>query len=31
LVKTPAFGETNIVTNRYEILSMPTLGVAYHF
>jgi len=31
VVKTPAFGEPNIVTNRYEILSMPTLGVAYHF
>jgi opacity protein-like surface antigen len=31
VVKTPAFGETNIVTDRYEILSMPTIGVAYHF
>ena len=31
VVKTPAFGESNIVTNRYEILSMPTIGVAYHF
>jgi len=31
VVKTPAFGEPNIVTNRYEILSMPTIGVAYHF
>ncbi len=31
LVKTPAFGESNIVTNRYEFLSMPTIGVAYHF
>jgi opacity protein-like surface antigen len=30
-VKTPAFGVPNIVTNRYEILSMPTIGVAYHF
>ena len=30
-VKTPAFGLPNIVTNRYEILSMPTIGVAYHF
>ena len=28
VVKTPAFGEPNIVTNRYEILSMPTIGVA---
>jgi opacity protein-like surface antigen len=31
LVKTPSFGEPNIVTNRYEIFSMPTIGVAYHF
>jgi opacity protein-like surface antigen len=31
LVKTPSFGETNFQTNRYEIISMPTLGVAYHF
>jgi opacity protein-like surface antigen len=31
LVKTPAFGEPSITTNRYEVLSMPTLGVAYHF
>jgi opacity protein-like surface antigen len=35
VVKTPAFGETgptgNLTTNRYEILSMPTIGVAYHF
>jgi len=31
IVKTPSFGEPNIVTNRYEILSMPTIGVAYHF
>ncbi len=35
LTKTPNFGETlpsfNISTDRYEFLSMPTLGVAYHF
>jgi hypothetical protein len=35
LVKTPNFGETgntnNFNTNRYEIISMPVFGVAYHF
>jgi len=31
LTKTPNFGETNFSTNRYELLSMPTVGVAYHF
>jgi opacity protein-like surface antigen len=35
VVKMPNFGQTgptgNLTTNRYEILSMPTLGVAYHF
>jgi hypothetical protein len=31
VVKTPSFGVPEIVTNRYEILSMPTIGVAYHF
>ncbi len=31
LVKTPNFGEPNFSTNRYEVISMPTLGVAYHF
>ena len=31
LVKAPNFGETNFSTNRYEIISMPTIGVAYHF
>jgi outer membrane immunogenic protein len=31
LVKSPNFGETNFSTNRYEIISMPTIGVAYHF
>jgi opacity protein-like surface antigen len=31
LLKTPSFGQPDLVTNRYEVLSMPTLGVAYHF
>ena len=31
IVKTPSFGEANFPTNRYEIISMPTIGVAYHF
>ncbi len=31
LVKTPNFGQSDFSTNRYEIISMPTLGVAYHF
>jgi outer membrane immunogenic protein len=31
LVKAPSFGETNFSTNRYEVISMPTIGVAYHF
>ena len=31
IVKTPSFGETNFSTNRYEVISMPTIGVAYHF
>jgi len=31
VVKTPNFGFGNITANRYEVLSMPTLGVAYHF
>ena len=31
LVKAPNFGQTNFSTNRYEIISMPTIGVAYHF
>ena len=35
LTKTPSFGYTsgnlNFSTNRYEIISMPTIGVAYHF
>jgi opacity protein-like surface antigen len=31
VLKTPSYGQPDIVTNRYEVLSMPTLGVAYHF
>ena len=31
LGKTPSFGETNFVTSRYEWISMPSIGVAYHF
>jgi opacity protein-like surface antigen len=31
LTKAPNFGETNFSTNRYEVISMPTIGVAYHF
>jgi outer membrane immunogenic protein len=31
VVKTPNFGETNFSTNRYEVESMPAIGVAYHF
>jgi outer membrane immunogenic protein len=31
LVKAPNYGQTNFSTNRYEIISMPTIGVAYHF
>jgi opacity protein-like surface antigen len=31
VTKTPSFGEGNFSTNRYEVISMPTLGVAYHF
>jgi outer membrane immunogenic protein len=34
LVKTPSFGENtspDLNTNRYEVISMPTIGVAYHF
>jgi opacity protein-like surface antigen len=31
LVKTPDFGETNFQTNRYEVISVPSVGVAYHF
>jgi opacity protein-like surface antigen len=31
LVKTPNFGQGDFSTNRYEVISMPTIGVAYHF
>jgi opacity protein-like surface antigen len=31
VTKTPSFGEANFSTNRYEVISMPTIGVAYHF
>jgi outer membrane immunogenic protein len=32
LMKTPGFVTTGIFnTNRYEVVSMPTIGVAYHF
>jgi hypothetical protein len=31
VTKTPNFGETNFSTNRYEVISMPSVGVAYHF
>ena len=30
-VKAPDFGLTNLNTNRYEVISMPAIGVAYHF
>jgi len=31
LTKTPSFGESSYVTNRYEVISIPAVGVAYHF
>lgn len=31
LTKTPTFGEPNFQTNRYEVISAPAIGVAYHF
>lgn len=31
LGKTPTYGDSNFTTNRYRILSMPTIGIAYHF
>ena len=31
LVKAPDFGISDIKTNRYEVVSMPTIGIAYHF
>jgi outer membrane immunogenic protein len=31
LVKSPDYGSTNFRTNRYEVVSIPAIGVAYHF
>src|SRR5206468_3282466 len=31
VVKAPNFGIDNFKTNRYEIISIPALGIAYHF
>jgi opacity protein-like surface antigen len=31
VTKTPSFGVTTFQTNRYELINMPVLGVAYHF
>jgi opacity protein-like surface antigen len=31
VTKTPSFGQANFSTNRYEVISIPSLGVAYHF
>lgn len=31
VVKAPNFGLDSFKTNRYEVISMPALGVAYHF
>lgn len=31
ITKAPNFGETNFSTNRYEVISVPSVGVAYHF
>lgn len=31
LVKTPTYGKDDYKTNRYEFISMPALGIAYHF
>ena len=30
-VKAPDFGNDTFKTNRYEVISMPAIGVAYHF
>ncbi len=30
-LKAPDFGLPNLETKRYEVISMPTVGVAYHF
>jgi outer membrane immunogenic protein len=31
VVKAPTFGFTTFSTNRYELISLPAIGVAYHF
>ena len=31
VTKTPDFGYTTFKTNRYEVISLPVIGVAYHF
>jgi outer membrane immunogenic protein len=31
VVKSPDFGLTDFKTNRYEVVSMPAIGIAYHF
>ncbi len=31
VTKTPSFGISDFNVNRYEVLSMPVVGVAYHF
>ena len=31
LVKTPDFGNAQYKTNRYEWISLPSIGIAYHF
>lgn len=31
LLKAPDFGDTSFKSNRYEVISMPAIGIAYHF
>jgi len=31
VTKAPSFGKTEFSTNRYEVISMPAVGIAYHF
>lgn len=31
VAKTPNFGNSNFTTDRYRVLSMPAIGIAYHF
>jgi outer membrane immunogenic protein len=31
VVKSPDFGITNFKTNRWEVISLPAIGMAYHF